>query len=202
MAIVWRSRSRHGKKATNDWAASCCWTPTGLAALVLHGLDPPASENHFPRSGRQPARAVAAQQRQRQSQPGVRRSCWIEQSPRFHRTASPCLWRAHWPSAPAASLSLARRAISNPTDFLSHYCKPSHGLLEYVLRAAINVEHVGKPCDRSSTSRSISGRGRVVSLCSWLTGMDHGYISYMDASNGVPWLIQDFLVDAEVFALR
>lgn len=54
----------------------------------------------------------------------------------------------------------------SPTDFLSHYCKPSHGLLEYVLRAAINVEHVGKPCDRSSTSRSISGRGRVVSLCS------------------------------------
>jgi hypothetical protein len=27
MAIVWRSRSRHGKKATNDWAASCCWAP-------------------------------------------------------------------------------------------------------------------------------------------------------------------------------
>lgn len=50
------------KKATNDWAASCCWAPTGLAALVLHGLDPPASENHFPRSGRPRARAVAAEQ--------------------------------------------------------------------------------------------------------------------------------------------
>lgn len=165
------SRSRHGKKATNDWAASCCWAPIRLPPKTT---SPEADARcgcaavFVGRVGLSRVHASTAQHSQPLS------------------VARPL-------TAPHQRRRSRSRVGLSPTDFLSH-CKKQleiaslapHGLLEYVLRAAINVEHVGKPCDRSSTSRSISGRGRVVSLCSRLTGMDHGYISYMDASNGVP----------------